>query len=76
MNIDVIGRNALRLWHIMNTGTYWRYKKLREVSHLSDREINAALGWLAREDTIEIKVDPITNSELYKARNFWETAGF
>lgn len=76
MDTDVIAKNALRLWQIMNDGTTWCYKKLRQVSQLSDREINAALGWLAREDTVEILKDPQSEDDLYRIRHFWEMGAY
>lgn len=76
MTIETIGRNALRLWQIMNDGTVWCYNKLRQVSQMSDREINAALGWLAREDTLEVVRDPASSEESYRIRHFWSTGAF
>lgn len=76
MTIETISRNALRLWQVMNDGTAWCYERLRKVSQLSDREINAALGWLAREDTVEITQDPVSNEESYRIRHFWEMGGY
>ena len=76
MTIETISRNALRLWQVMNDGTAWCYERLRKVSQLSDREINAALGWLAREDTVEIIQDPVSNEESYRIRHFWEMGGY
>ena len=32
-------------------------KQLKKVTKLKDKELFAALGWLAREDKIEIAVD-------------------
>ncbi len=75
MNAETIGRNALRLWQTMNNGTIWCYNKLRQASQLSDFELNAAIGWLAREDTIEIVLDPVSNTETYQVRHFWDMAG-
>lgn len=75
MDTELIGRNALRIWQIMNDGTAWCYNKLRQVSQLSDREINAALGWLAREDTVEISTDPVSKEDTYRVRSFWDMAG-
>ncbi|MGN0230590.1 MAG: winged helix-turn-helix domain-containing protein [Muribaculaceae bacterium] len=72
MTSETISFNALRIWQIMNDGTTWCYNKLRQMSRLSDREINAALGWLAREDTVEITLDPITGEEQYTIRHFWD----
>lgn len=76
MSFEAIGRNAARLWHMMNDGTMWCYNRIRQESKLSDRDINAAIGWLAREDTIEVILDPVSNMESYKVRQFWDVAGF
>jgi hypothetical protein len=76
MDTNTIARNAIRIWQLMNDGTTWCYNKLKQVSKLSDREINAALGWLAREDTLEIVPNPSTNEDAYKVRHFWGMAGF
>lgn len=76
MNAETIGRNALRLWQVMNDGTVWCYNTLRQASQLSDREINAAIGWLAREDTVEIICTPGSDEDLYRVRHFWDMAGF
>ena len=75
MSAESIGRNALCLWQLMNDGTTWCYNKIRQATHLSDRDINAAIGWLAREDTVEIIQDPMCKEEHYKVRHFWEMAG-
>lgn len=76
MDANVIAKNALRIWQLMNDGTTWCYNKIKSVSQLSDREINTALGWLAREDTLEIIPDPVTKEDSYKVRHFWDMAGF
>ena len=76
MTTDIISRNALRLWQIMNDGAAWRYDRLRQVSQLSDREIDTAIGWLAREDTVEIALDPESDVESYRIRRFWEIDGY
>lgn len=76
MDSHVIAKNAMELWQMMNDGTVWCYKKLKELSRLSDREIDFALGWLIREDSLEIKADPLTMEDTYKVRHFWETAGY
>ena len=72
METNLIARNATRIWKLMNTGTIWCYDRLKQATRLSDREINAAVGWLAREDTVEILPDPVTHEETYKVRHFWE----
>lgn len=72
MTTDTIHSSATRLWQLMNDGTTWCYDRIRRATHMPDREINAALGWLAREETIEITADPATAEERYKIRPFWE----
>lgn len=72
MDTNLIARNAMRIWQLMNKGTTWCYDKLKRATELSDREINAALGWLAREDTVEILPDPVTQEDTYKVRHYWE----
>ncbi|HRF69250.1 MAG TPA: winged helix-turn-helix domain-containing protein [Muribaculum sp.] len=72
MDTNLIARNAMRIWQLMNNGTTWCYDKLKRATELSDREINAALGWLAREDTVEILPDPVTQEDTYKVRHYWE----
>ncbi len=72
MDSNLIATNAMRIWHLMNNGATWCYDMLKQATALSDREINAAIGWLAREDTVEIIADPITQKDSYKVRRFWE----
>ena len=72
MDTNLIARNAMRIWQLMNNGTTRCYDKLKRATELSDREINAALGWLAREDTVEILPDPVTQEDTYKVRHYWE----
>lgn len=75
MSTDSIGRNAARLWQLMNDGTAWCYNKLKYVTQLSDRDLNAALGWLAREDSLETITDPASQEETYRVRHFWDIGG-
>lgn len=53
MDKNAIGTNAGILWRLMNNNMSWNYKELKEKSNLSDKELWAALGWLAREDKVE-----------------------
>lgn len=57
MNKNKIGENAGVVWRILSDNGQWDYDKLKEVSGLSDRDLNAAIGWLAREDKIDFGVD-------------------
>lgn len=53
MNKAQIGENAGKLWNFLKDNRHWEYEKLKEASGLSDRDLNAAIGWLAREDKID-----------------------
>ena len=47
MNKTQIGENAGIVWNILKDNKHWEYEQLKEISGLSDRELNAAIGWLA-----------------------------
>ena len=57
MNKEVIGLNAGKVWEALNAADAMGVKQLKKVTKLKDKELFAALGWLAREDKIEIAVD-------------------
>ena len=56
MDVQSIGKNAGVLWQVLN-GEHrkWSYSEIKETSGLSDRELNAAIGWLAREGKLNIE---------------------
>lgn len=62
MDKNTIGTNAGILWRLMSNNMSWNYKELKDRSNLSDKDLWAALGWLARENKIEFD----TNSEEEK----------
>ena len=50
MNVQTIGECAGIVWRLLHgDNRRWEYKELKEASGLRDRELNAAIGWLARE---------------------------
>ncbi len=55
MNKKLIGTNAGIVWNLLNNCQKWSVAQLKEASGLSEREIYAAIGWLARENKIEIE---------------------
>ena len=57
MNKEVIGLNAGKVWEALNAADAMGVKQIKKVTKLKDKELFAALGWLAREDKIEIAVD-------------------
>lgn len=53
MNKHQIGLNAGIVWHLLNDNKQWNYRDLKKASGLSDKDLSAAIGWLAREDKID-----------------------
>ena len=50
-----IGCNAGRIWQILSDNANWSYDDLKKKSGLKDKELGAAIGWLARENKIEFE---------------------
>lgn len=55
MNKNEIGLNAGKIWLLLSNNEKWSYGSLKRKLGLKDKELGAALGWLAREDKIEIE---------------------
>ena len=54
MDAQSIGKNAGIVWRLLDHNRKWEYNELKEATGLSDRDLNAAIGWLAREDKLSI----------------------
>ena len=54
MNIDTIGTNAGSVWNALNEADALGLKQSKKITKLKDKELYAALGWLAREGKILI----------------------
>ena len=55
MDAQSIGKNAGIVWRLLDHNRKWEYSELKEATGLSDRDLNAAIGWLAREDKIQFE---------------------
>lgn len=64
MNTDTIGMSAGLVWNALDQAEAMSTKQLKKVTKLKDKELYAALGWLAREDKINIQVDDKDAKEL------------
>lgn len=64
MNTEQIGYNAGSVWVALNGAETLGIKQLKKITKLKDKEIYAAIGWLARENKIEIQQDPEDEKEL------------
>ena len=49
-----IGLNAGAIWNLLSDGQHWSFEALRAKSALTDADLWSAIGWLARENKIEI----------------------
>ena len=63
MNTEVIGVNAGTVWVALSSTEALGIKQLKKITKLKDKEVFAALGWLARENKIEIAPDPADEKE-------------
>ena len=57
MNKSQIGENAGKVWDKLKDNRHWEYEELKGATGLSDRDLNAAIGWLAREDKIDFDMN-------------------
>ncbi|MEZ3521122.1 MAG: winged helix-turn-helix domain-containing protein [Muribaculaceae bacterium] len=63
-NTEVIGTNAGSVWVALNTADALGIKQIKKITKLKDKEVFAAIGWLAREGKIAIDVDPEDEKEF------------
>lgn len=63
MNSDTIGANAGAIWQVLNEAEAMGVKQLKKATKLKDKEVFAAIGWLAREGKLMIDVDPADPKE-------------
>ena len=68
MNKHQIGLNAGIVWHLLHNNERWTYCDLKKASGLSDRDLDAAIGWLAREGKLNI-VENAEEKELFEIFN-------
>lgn len=65
MDTHGIWKNAGIVWRVINDSRTLSYEELKQASRLPDRELNAAIGWLARENKIEIEYDGKRRTEIF-----------
>lgn len=52
MNVEVIGTWAGQVWNALNESGTLTVKGLKKATKLKEKELYAALGWLAREGKV------------------------
>lgn len=55
MNVEVIGNWAGLVWAALNEQGKLGVKGLKKATKLKEKEIYAALGWLAREGKVSVE---------------------
>ena len=64
MNTEVIGTYAGAVWEALNGNGTLTVKQLKKATKLKDKEVFAALGWLAREGKVDIQTNPDDEKDL------------
>lgn len=56
MDVQSVGENAGIIWRLLyGEHRKWTCQEIKKATGLSEREINAAIGWLAREGKLAIE---------------------
>ncbi|MBE6330881.1 MAG: hypothetical protein E7070_01040 [Bacteroidales bacterium] len=53
--IEIFGNNAGLVWNALNAANGQSGKALKKATKLKEKELYAALGWLAREGKINVE---------------------
>ena len=64
MNVATIGSYAGLVWQALNEADALGIKQIKKITKLKDKEVYAAIGWLAREGKIDVQVHPEDEKEL------------
>lgn len=67
MNAEAIGSFAGLVWQALNETDTLGLKQLKKNTKLKDKEVFAAIGWLAREGKIDIQSNPDDEKDLLLA---------
>lgn len=67
MNAEAIGSFAGLVWQALNEADTLGLKQLKKITKLKDKEVFAAIGWLAREGKIDIQSNPDDEKDLLLA---------
>ena len=65
MNVQSIGESAGIIWNLLH-GVHrkWDFQEVNKATGLSDRHINAAVGFLAREGKITIEESKVGRKKV------------
>ncbi len=58
MDKYLIGELAGRVWSLLNEDNRkWEFAEIQKALKMDDKELAAAIGWLAREDKVQFELD-------------------
>jgi len=55
MSIEKIGKNAGNIWKTLKEHGQMSSNALKKTTHLSEKDVNMGLGWLARENKLSFE---------------------
>ncbi|MDE6489812.1 MAG: winged helix-turn-helix domain-containing protein [Muribaculaceae bacterium] len=64
MNVETIGSFAGLVWNALSEADVLGTKQIKKITKLKDKELYAAIGWLARENKIDIQISDEDPKEL------------
>ena len=64
MNTETIGAWAGLVWNALNESDVLGLKQLKKISKFKDKEVFAAIGWLAREGKVAIQPNPDDEKDM------------
>ncbi len=64
MNVETIGEWAGLVWNALSTADVLGLNQLKKETKLKDKEVFAAIGWLAREGKVSIQTNPDDEKEF------------
>ncbi|HAR38795.1 MAG: hypothetical protein A2W86_04655 [Bacteroidetes bacterium GWD2_45_23] len=64
--IEKIGNNAGKVWTVLDEAGRQNVKEVKKTTKLTDKDLYAAIGWLAREGKISLEE---AEKELYITLN-------
>ncbi|MEA5127697.1 MAG: winged helix-turn-helix domain-containing protein [Proteiniphilum sp.] len=55
--VEQIGINAGKVWSVLDEGGRQNVKEIKKATKLTDKDLYAALGWLAREGKVILEAE-------------------
>ncbi|NLX66033.1 MAG: winged helix-turn-helix domain-containing protein [Bacteroidales bacterium] len=55
--VEQIGINAGKVWSVLDESGRQNVKEIKKATKLTDKNLYAALGWLAREGKVTLEVE-------------------